>query len=91
MLGNYCKVSLVAKKISLFAKHVAFLWDCFKNIKAWKTIDLWFVKHEHDILELVGCFKRKEENILHYMHDKEVLLIKHISKADLFSKSNSNL
>ena len=78
--------ALVAKKIALFVEHNAFVCDFFKSIKAWKTIDSGLLKHGHGILELIECPESKEENILHYIHNKEVLLIKYTSKANLFSK-----
>ena len=83
--------ALVTKQITLFVEHIAFLWDCFKSIKSWKTIDLRFLKHEHNIPKLVEHPKSKEEKLLNYIYDKEVLLIKCTSKANLFSKYNSKL
>ena len=61
---------LVPEKNTLFFEHTAFVCDCFKSIKAWKTVVLEFVKHKHDILELIECRKRKEEKLLQYIHDK---------------------
>ena len=63
--------ALVVEEIALFVEHTAFVRDCFKSIKAWKIVDFGFVKHEHDIHELVEHLESKEENILNYIHDKE--------------------
>ena len=78
MLSSYSKKlnsrqvsdALVVEQIALFAEHTTFVWDCFKSIKAWKIVDLGFVKHEHSILELVECFEIKEEKLLHHINDK---------------------
>ena len=83
--------ALVVEKISLFSKYNAFVCDCFKSIKAWKIVDLGFLNHKHGIHKLLKHLESKEEKLLHYIHKKEVLLIKCTSKADLFSKSNSKL
>ena len=56
--------ALVIEQIALFFKHTSFLCECIKSIKAWKTIDLGFVNHEHDIPELVKFFESKEEKLL---------------------------
>lgn len=53
---------LVVEKTTFFVKHTTFACDCFKSIKAWKIIVLGFLKHEHNILELVQCPKSMEEN-----------------------------
>ena len=62
--GSRVSNALVAEQIALFAKHIAILCDFFKSIKAWKTIDLVFVKHEHGILEFIKCPISKEEKPL---------------------------
>ena len=53
--------ALAAEQTALFSEHTAFACDCFKSIKAWKTIVLGFVKHEHGIPNLVEHPERKEE------------------------------
>ena len=79
---------LVVEKTTLFAEHATFWCDCFKSMKAWKTMVLGFLKHEHDIPKLLECPKSKEEKTLDHIYEKKCVLIKHTRK---FVLSNSKL
>ena len=48
---------------ALVSEQTTFCMWLFQSIKAWKTVVLGFVKHEHDIPDVVECPKSKEEKL----------------------------